>query len=510
MKPVFSVDEMRYADSKTIEMLDGFGTLLMEHAGTACVNQLIQSFSKELINKNITIICGKGNNGGDGLVIARLLKAMGVNSTVFILDGSLSLDANFQLKIMKNYDVDVVTLTQSNANVLSKYLIDTDIVVDALLGTGLKNAVTGVYKTVIDIVLNNYSGYVLAVDIPSGLSGDKGIVSNSFIKANCTVTFGALKYCHVFYPSYDSCGKIIVDRITIPNSVFDEVNPKLNVVELKDLSFLKNKITPDSHKGTFGHVGILGGIAGKMGASVLAGYSALKSGAGLVTILTDKEGYNSVSSYYPELMYEISDSPKSEKAIVDFVKGKKVIAVGPGYGYGKNTKRAVKYVADNFEGTLVLDADIFHLFSLNELIELNLNERAIITPHPGEMSVLLGINTSKLQVNRYKYIVEIAQKLNMVVVLKGHGTLISNKGIKTYINPTGSSALSTAGSGDVLTGITASIVAQGYSLINSATASVYLHGLAGDLAEKKEGRAYVSATSIISKLKKAFGKVIND
>ncbi len=504
MKPVFSVAKMVEADSKTIEKLNGFGVLLMEHAGTACFATLKKIFKEKLKNKNICIVCGKGNNGGDGLVIARQLVSYGYNPKVFILDGKLSEDCSFQLNILHNYNIEIMKLTEKNLNLLENVLKSTDILVDAILGTGLKSEVKGFYKTVIDTINKFYPKFVFSVDIPSGLSGDLGIVSQTFINANVTVTFGAYKYCHIFSPSVDKCGEVIVDRITIPDNVIEEVKPELYISELSDFTYLINSKDKNTHKGTFGHVGIIGGRRGKLGASILAGYSALKAGAGLVTILTDEKGYNSVSSYYPELMFKIAENPYSKSEIEDFVKDKQSIIIGPGLGLDSVAKNSVKFLAECYEGSVVLDADIFRLFSVNEFKKLGFAKKAVLTPHPGEMAYFCGIPTNILQSNRLQYVKEVASQLNVVCVLKGKGSLICNEGELTVYNSTGSPALSTAGSGDVLAGIIASLIAQGHPVFESAVAGVHLHGFAGDLAEEKEGRAFVSATTIVDYLKNVF------
>jgi NAD(P)H-hydrate epimerase len=504
MKPVFSVAKMTKADSDTICLLNGAGTLLMEHAGTACFSVLKQIFKNRLADKKICIVCGKGNNGGDGLVIARQLISYGFNPKIFILDGKLSDDCSFQLKILNNYNIEAVVLNEDNLNILENTLTYTDILIDAILGTGLKSPVKGFYKTVLDKINNIYSNFIFAVDIPSGLSGDLGIVSDTYLTADVTVTFGAYKYCHIFIPSSDICGKVFVDRITIPNSVIESVKPDLFISELSDFSYLTCSAKKDTHKGTFGHVGIIGGRRGKLGASVLAGYSALKAGAGLVTILTDEKGYAGVSSYYPELMFKIVEKPYSKDEIKDFVKDKQSIVIGPGLGLDYIAKNSVKFLAECYKGGVVLDADIFRLFSMEEFKKLGFESNAVLTPHPGEMAYFCGISTELLQLNRLKYIKDVSTQLNTHCVLKGFGSLICNKGEYTIYNPTGSSALSTAGSGDVLAGIIASLIAQGYNVFESAKAGVYLHGLSGDLAEKEKGRAFVSATTIIDYLQKTF------
>lgn len=509
MKPVFSVDEMRQADSLTIDKLNGFGVLLMEHAGTACVNTLKKSFREELKNKNITIICGKGNNGGDGLVIARQLVSDGIGPKVYLMEGNLSKDTELQFNILSHFNVELNKLSKENIEEFEKVLRNTDILVDALLGTGLNKEVNGFYAQVIETIKVHHKNFTLAVDIPSGLSGDFGILSEIYLKADFTVTFGALKYCHVFYPSNAICGEIIVDKITIPKSVFEKVDPKLFLSEICDFEFLKKNHKIDSHKGNFGHVGIIGGVPGKLGASLLAGYSALKSGCGLVTILIDKNGYKNFSPNYPELMFEICENHYSLDSINKFIIGKNVIAIGPGFGLENEAKNAVIFLTKTFQGKIVLDADVFKLFNLEEFKELNLSKRVVITPHPGEMSSFLGIPKEQIQRNRLEITKNVAKQLDIITILKGMGTLISDRGEKTILNTTGNSALSTAGSGDVLTGIIASLIGQGYPLFDSAVAGVYLHGLAGDIANEKEGRAFVSATSIIKYLKKAYKRVLN-
>ncbi len=507
MKYIVDSSNMREADRITIEMLNSNGIILMEHAGTACVRELKKVFGNNLIDKKVLCVAGKGNNGGDAIVVARQLVSMGVDVKIALLAKRRDYngDAKFQLEIIRNYPIEVEVIDkerEKGIDVFKNLLNDMDIVVDGIFGTGLSKPVSGFYKEVIDAINNEFNGFVLSVDIPSGLFADKSIDSFSHIKSDLTVTFGKMKPCHVLYPACKSCGKVVEDWITIPEFVFKRVGKYFSLVEKGDIPAFKKDFSEDSHKGTFGHAAIISGERGKLGASILASFAALKSGCGLSTVYIDQSDYPLVSSFYPEVMFYLAKVKSDDESLKDFLKDKSAVLIGQGLGVGDYQKSIVKKVLNLFDKPFVLDADVFKNFNFEELSEICKGKSVVLTPHPGEMAALTGYSTKEINENRIDTAKEVAEKTGAVVVLKGYQTVIGYED-KLFVNNTGSNALGTAGSGDVLGGVITSMLCQGYSILDGVMLGVAAHGLAGEIAEARTGREGVVAGDIIENISKA-------
>lgn len=496
MKRVLSAELMRKCDTETIKMLNGNGTILMEHAGTACVEKLFSLFKEELKNKKVLCIAGRGNNGGDAIVVARQLVSRNIAAEVILLSEKekYSGDALFQLKIIDNYPIKTTVLTGEKLKSFLNQINQFDIVVDGIFGTGLSRKVEGFFAELIEGINENFKGFVLSVDIPSGLFADRGEKSGVCIKADCTVTFGKIKPCHVLYPARDYCGEVVENNITIPDFVF-EGKHYFFYVEKEDIGFLKRHFPPDSHKGDFGHVGIIGGEKQKLGASVLAAYSALKGGCGLSTIMLEEGNFSLLPVSYPEIMYFLCKNKADGQSLKEFLKGKNVVLMGQGLGIGDYQREIIKKVLEKTEVPVVLDADVFKNYGIKELTPLIRDKKVVLTPHPGEMIAFTSFPKEEVLKNRIETAKKVAEETGAVVVLKGYQTIIATKE-KLYVSGTGSSALGTAGSGDVLGGFIASLLAQGYSLEDAAILGVLVHGYAGELAEKELGREGVVASDV--------------
>ena len=506
MKTIVNSSRMRDADAYTIEMLNSNGIILMEHAGSACVRELKKDFGECLREKRVLCVAGKGNNGGDAVVVARQLVSMGVKVKLVLLakPEDYSGDAAFQIAIVKNYPVEMEVIDKERkdgVDVFKNFLKETDIVVDGIFGTGLSKPVKGFYGEIINSINRDFNGFVLSVDIPSGLFADKSHTESLHVVADKTITFGKLKPCHILFPACKSCGKVIEDWITIPDFVFEKIGDYFKFVEKEDIPFLKKYFPENSHKGTFGHVGIFAGEKGKLGASILASYASLKSGCGLSTVFLEKDDYSYVSSFYPEIMFYLAENV-NKNSVSAFSKGKNSVLIGQGLGVSEKSKDFAKKVVETCEVPAVLDADIFRNFKIDELSSLLKGKKAVLTPHPGEMSFLTGYSKEKIAENRIEIAKEVSEKTGAVVVLKGYQTVIAYKE-DVFVNGTGSNALGTAGSGDVLGGVIASLLSQGYSLIDAAVLAVCAHGLAGDIAECEKGREGVVAGDIIANISKA-------
>ncbi len=484
METILTADQMREADSRTIDgLLKGNGLLLMEHAGTACVRRLFEKFEHELPTMSVAVLAGTGNNGGDGMVIARQLASRQVPVTVFLCGNPdrLSPDANHQLQALHHYPVDIQVLAESPGTEFSEQLTGFPIIVDAMLGTGIQSEPRGVVGAVVELLNGVDVRFILAVDVPTGLHTDRSVPPGISVRADETVTFGRRKPCHLLYPAAARCGSVILDKITIPDSVVVGIGPDIFAATDTDIRDWLPVVSPDSHKGTFGHVGIVGGRRGRLGASILAGRAALRTGSGLVTIKLDNSRYDAVASLAPELMFDLAE-PALDRDVLDrFAEDKQVVLAGPGFGTDPEAKQALIGLVDATGMPLVLDADVFHLLNLTELADCLNGRTVVLTPHPGEMAALMNLTVPEVQADRLGVAREVARRTNAITVLKGAGTVVAEPDGRAWINTTGNPGMGTAGSGDVLGGMIASLIGQGMEPARAAVSGVFLHGRAGDL-----------------------------
>ena len=469
---VLTPEQMREVDRLTVEA--GIpGLILMENAACRVVEFLVERFSP-LSRQRIVIVCGKGNNGGDGLAIARqlLTRFNPEMLQVFLLaePAEMSADAiaNYSMYVAAGGDFEYQTPDHSAT-----------LVIDALLGTGVSRPVSGQYQEWIHRINSNFPhAKVVSVDIPSGL-----IEGGDYVLADYTVTFAAPKLNMVTSPLCDAVGELVTGRIGALDRLID--TSPYAVSELADFASLLAPRDPESHKGRFGHVLVAGGSTGKTGAAFMAGLAALRAGAGLVTVATSNPG--AVSAACPELMTEMlsAELPMDRKT---------VLAIGPGLGTSEEMVTLVRKQAHSAPLPVVIDADGLNALAVARPLEAPwpryLEAPRILTPHPGEMSRLLPSfdASSSSGPTRVQAAVELAQSWNCCVVLKGHRTIIAFADGTAWINPTGSPALAKGGSGDILTGVIAGLVAQfpeNWQL--AVRCAVYLHGRAGERAAKELG-----------------------
>ncbi|NOY23949.1 MAG: NAD(P)H-hydrate dehydratase [Acidobacteria bacterium] len=511
MDTVFTAEQMREADSKTIERLNGNGLLLMEHASAACVRELFARFGTELRGMQVVVLAGRGNNGGDGLAIARQLVSRGISVTVIVLGGmgKISDDASYQLKLLGNYNISTVNEPDMLSPETVNGICNADLIVDAMLGTGMKSSPRGVIGEVI-LLLKKCRGFILSVDVPSGLDSDCGVVPGEAVHADLTVTFGKLKRCHVLSPSCLRCGEIVVDDITIPEDVFDSVGADCFLLEKTDIASRLPELQADGHKGTFGHVLVAAGAPGRLGACVMAGRAALRSGSGLVTVHLHRDSYSIVGPMAPELMVFLADKPYSAAVLSEALAGKDALVAGPGFGTTESAHDAMAKLLSAATIPTVLDADVFRIFKVDELASVLDSRPAILTPHPGEMAVFHETTVSEIQQNRIGFAVETAKRTGAVTVLKGHRTIIATPDGNTFVNPTGNAGLATAGSGDVLSGIAGSFLGQGMTAMDAAICAVYVHGLAGEFAGETLTMRGVTAPAILNAIPNALHAVVEE
>jgi ADP-dependent NAD(P)H-hydrate dehydratase / NAD(P)H-hydrate epimerase len=504
---VLNSAQMREADRLTIEEIGIPSLVLMENAGRQVV-AAIESVHGELLEGRVAVLCGRGNNGGDGFVVARTLIQRGVDVAVFLfgLVSEVRGDARVNLEILGRLGLTIVEIADSQAWELHTSEIGhCTLIVDAIFGTGLNAPLTGLLETVVADV-NGAGIPIVAVDLPSGLSADSHEPIGDSIEAGMTVTLAAPKLSLVLPPAETRAGDIVIADIGIPGHVIEQLDgPR---VELLTRSGMRELITPraaDSHKGDYGHVLVIAGSRGKTGAAHLSGVGALHSGAGLVTIATPQCCQQTVAMMAPEYMTESIDETADglDPAVVDRVLelGRDVIAIGPGLGRAENTAEFVRTLFDRATTPLVVDADALNAFASDpDRLRGREGRDVIITPHPGEMARLVGMSTDEVQNSRLEIARNFAVSQHVYVILKGHRTLIATPDEKVFVNPTGNAGMATGGTGDVLTGMIAAWLAQLLDAEAACKLAVYLHGMAGDLTEADEGEVSMTAGDLVRHL----------
>jgi NAD(P)H-hydrate epimerase len=497
---VLTSAQMREADRRTIEEVGIPSLVLMENAGRQVV-AAIEAIHGELLEQQVAVLCGRGNNGGDGFVVARTLMQRGVGVSVFLLGRVADVrgDARVNLEVLGRLGLTVVEIADSQAWELHfSEVTGCGLIVDAIFGTGLNQPVSGLIESVIADV--NASGItVVSIDLPSGLSADSAEPIGASIEADTTVTLGAPKLPLVLPPGETRAGDIVIADIGIPTDVFEALDGRR--VDLLTRAGMRELITPraaDSHKGDYGRVLVVAGSRGKTGAAHLAAVGALRSGAGLVTVATPAGCQGVVASMGPEYMTEglaeAADGLDLEGVDRVLDMARDVIALGPGLGQSVGTQQFIISLVDKATMPLVIDADGLNAFRQEpDRLAGREGRDIIITPHPGEMARLVGMSTDEVQASRLEIARNFAVAHHVYVVLKGHRTLIATPDEKVFINPTGNPGMATGGTGDVLTGMIAAWLAQLLDAEAACKLAVYLHGMAGDLAEADEGE--VSMTS---------------
>lgn len=475
--------QMKEIDKRAIEEYKIPGIVLMENAAMA-VYRYVQNTRAE----KILVVCGTGNNGGDGFAVSRLLAVNGYEVSVYCFGdiNRISGDARVNFDILRRMGIEV-------NNDIRQFILELkcfDMVIDAVFGTGFKGEVKGIYKNIIEYI-NKYGKYILSIDMPSGIDSDTGKGGEVYIKANETITFGCMKYGHLLLDGRDASGNVHVENISIPDSCIksQNINSYTNYDEYP-LCMIKKRRT-DSNKGSYGRVYIIGGSCGMSGAAALCAKSALRTGSGLVTCVIPESILNRVGSLVPEATYMICSEINGhinimQKQMDEIMEKADAIACGVGLGRETYLTEQLIYMIKNSTKPMVIDADGINLLcSIKEVIKHS-KGKIIITPHPGEMARLTGYSTDFINQNRIEVSKEFAKEYNCIVVLKGASTIVSD-GNKTYINTSGNPGMATGGSGDVLTGIIASLIGQGYETYDASVLGVNIHGLAGDDAYEDYG-----------------------
>ena len=508
--------EMQNLDRLAVEEYAIPGIVLMENASKAVADTAVEMLRNNGGN-SVIVVCGKGNNGGDGFGAARWLANYGYAVTVWYLGADLDEvqgDAAIELAMLQNAGVDVLHLVDEEGLFVAEVdCLHSDLIIDAMLGTGFTGELRGNYKKLCQII-NNSGTEVLAVDIPTGVNADNGTADEDAIDADVTVTMALVKAGMLQYPAKELVGELHVAEIGMPTNLLAECNSKKYLLTAEIVSELLPIRARDAHKGDAGRVVLVAGSQGFIGAAAMATRASVKAGAGLVSLLTGESVADLLAVKLDEAMvHALSEDGYNELSseavddIVNKANAADVLAIGPGLGTGKRTMNAVREALLQVEVPVVIDADALtalkdHTYILNEM-----PAPKVLTPHPGEFARLTGISIEEINANRLELAAKYAVRWNAVVVLKGAATVIGCPDGTVYVNKTGCEAMATGGCGDVLTGVIAALAAQGISLQEATLCGVYLHGLAGEYAA--DGKVGLAAGEIAQFLPQAREDVLD-
>jgi hydroxyethylthiazole kinase-like uncharacterized protein yjeF len=517
MKRVVSAEEMRWCDETTVRTYNVPGLLLMENAGRGVAEIVKQEYSS-LESKHILVICGKGNNGGDGFVVARLLSNSGARISVVLMvsPSELKGDAKTNFKILQTFakkSSDQITVRQYSKRLLAK-LPRPDIVVDAMFGTGFTGFVRKPFSDII-VWVNNQKAKIVAMDIPSGINGTTGVVENCAIRANVTVTFGYLKSGLLCNQGREFVGSVRVVDIGVPRMISEDKRLQNFLVEKMDVHRVIPKRSIHAHKYSVGKVLVLAGSKGFTGAAALCCTSALRAGAGAVVLGTPEPIYPILARKLTETMVfplPATSAGTLSLAALDAIREKlswaDVVVIGPGLSQNSETQQLIFKIFLEYRGKILIDADGLNALAIHGIkILRSLRAKFILTPHVGEFSRLSKLSTKDVEEHRIDVAREWAKRIGVTIVLKGVPTIVASQDGSAIINSTGNPGMATAGTGDVLSGIIAGLWAQGMSDAEAAWAGVYLHGLSGNIIANKIGERSIVANDIIDNLPAALQNV---
>lgn len=504
---VVTATEMRELEQLTIEHYGTPSYILMERAGAGATEVLLNAFP-HVRTAPVLVFVGKGNNGGDGFVIARLLKKQGIACEVFLAakKAEVTGDALRNLTAFLRLRGRVTEITDpTQCDFIQQKLGSCGLIVDALLGTGLNAPVRGLIADLIALI-NAGRVPVLAVDIPSGLDADRGTPLGSAVKATLTVTFAYPKLGLVGAPGLTHVGRLEVVDIGIAPEALAAITPQTALLTKEEMGACLRERHADVHKGDFGHLLVVAGARGKSGAALMSGGAALRIGTGLVTL----GGPASLNAVFSTALMEAMTVPLperpdgslsfDERTMVEAVQGKSAIAFGPGVGVSADTIGLLRWLLTQSEQPLVIDADGLNCLAMDPNLVREAKVPVVLTPHPGEMARLLKSSTAAVQERRLEVARAFATQYHCYVVLKGARTVIAAPDGKAWINPTGNPGMASGGMGDVLTGIISGLLAQGYSPTDACCLGVFLHGSVGDRAAQEKGEIGILARDLIEQL----------
>ncbi|HUO86751.1 MAG TPA: NAD(P)H-hydrate dehydratase [Thermoanaerobaculia bacterium] len=517
---VLSPEAMRRVDRRAVEEVGLPSLVLMENAALGVVEAIAELHPEA---ERVAIFCGPGNNGGDGLAVARHLDVRGYDLEVWLVGGrELAGDAAVQLRVCEHQQIDIHRLDEDALPTAFAGAAAADLVVDALFGTGLDRPLEGFFAAVVDI-LNDLPVPLLAIDLPSGLAGGRAEPIGPHVVADATVTFAAPKTAHILWPAAGFCGELVVADLGIPPGLVDEAEEDggwLHLLHGPEVAGWLPERGAESHKGTYGHLLVVAGSTGKGGAAVMTARAAVRAGAGLVTAAVPAAVLPLVQTGCVEAMALALPAGEEGRigsaavaAVLAAAEGKDVVALGPGLGQGEETAAAVREIVLALDLPLVLDADGLNAFAGRAAELRGRGALTVLTPHPGELARLLGTTADVIQEDRLGAARRAAEETAAVVVLKGHQTLVAvppstaGEPGAVWISPTGNPGMASGGSGDALTGVLGALVGwvgREVGPLEAVGLGVFVHGLAGDLAAATVGEVGLAASDLIAALPVAF------
>ncbi len=509
---ILSTEEIRLWDQYTIEHEPISSINLMERAAGKCVEWLLEQYPEAA---SFSIFCGKGNNGGDGLAIARMLLEQNYLVTVHILEFGHKGTNDFQTNLSRlhKFPQADIHFIQSAQNFHP--FPEGQIIIDALFGSGLNRKLEGVTANLVNHI-NNSGCQIISIDIPSGMFVDRSSNQATTILATHTLSFQCYKLAFLLAENANAIGQLHILDIGLHSNFHQSVHNRFEVVDDAIIHSIYKPRKPFSHKGTFGHALLVAGSYGKIGAAVLAAKACIRSGVGLLTCHIPTCGYAILQSTVPEAMVMTDIAENMTTKVNDDLTKYKAIGIGPGIGIASETKIMLKEIFDAYRNPVVVDADALNIIASQKDLLKMIPAGSILTPHPKEFERLFGATANDFE--KMELALEKAKELNCVIVLKGHHTFIATADGKAspndpvgrgYFNSTGNAGMATGGSGDVLTGILTGLLAQGYNSVDAAILGVYLHGLAGDFAAKEFSMEAMVAGDIVENLGQAFSSLNN-
>ena len=477
---LYRAEQVRELDRLAIESFNVPSSVLMERAGSAAFEALRQRWPDA---KRIVVLCGTGNNGGDGFVVARLAREAGLEVAIYQLGDPARLQGDALAAAQRLAGVEALSEPFSGHD-----LAGFDVLVDGMLGTGLRGEVSEHWRAAIEAV--NRSGKpVLALDVPSGLDVDSGAARGTAVRAAMTVTFIGMKRGLLMEEGRDYAGDVVFDDLAVPEGIYAQGPPPAVRLELSDFQHRLAPRRRDAHKGCFGHVLVVGGESGFSGAARLAGEAAARMGAGLVSVATRAAHAATINTGRPELMCHGVETASELSALLARASA---VVVGPGLGRGAWARELMTVLLDT-QTTMVFDADALNLLAEDPLRRDNW----ILTPHPGEAARLLGVDTPAIQADRFGTVDQLQKRYGGVVVLKGAGTLVRAADANTGLCAQGNPGMASGGMGDILSGILGALLAQGFALHEAAQLGTCLHAAAGDAAAKSAGERGLLASDLL-------------
>ena len=514
---VATADIIRELDRRAMDEYGISGPVLMENAGGGMARVLMKKYPFAL-QRGVTIISGRGNNGGDGFVIARHLVNRGIEVDVFIAGEMHNVregETKTNLDIIRKMGLGILEITRDEDMLaLVGSIRERGLLVDALLGTGIKREVTGQYSRIIDAI-NDDATTIVSVDIPSGLSADTGNVMGRAVKADLTCAFGLPKVGEIIYPGAEFVGELLVIDISIPRKLIDGMDIPYNLISPELFSNLFRKRAPVSHKGSFGHLLVIAGSPGKTGAAALSALGAMRSGVGLTTVGVPESLNHILEAKLTEAMtLPLPDegghlSTNAFESIMVETQGKSAIALGPGLGTSRGAREVVRGLISESRTPVVIDADGLNVIACDIEIIKDRKTDIIITPHPGEMGRIINKSARDVQKDRIGAARGLARGLEVWVVLKGARTIIAAPDGSIYISTAGNPGMASGGMGDVLTGLIGGFLAIGGDPLSAAAAGVFVHGTAGDRAAQSVGEISLTAQDVLDEVPGVISQLYN-